>query len=172
MTVGDEVVVGVVGRPWGLRGGFLVNPQGTDPKLLLASGRLRLRSKGKKEREFVIRDTHFAAGRLVVQVEGCGTPEEAETLRGAEVVVDPQVFKPAPEGSFYPHELIAMDVVHRASGLTGRVERVIDTAGADLLAVRMGDREVLIPFADAICRVDRKNRTIVIDPPEGLLDLE
>lgn len=173
MTEGEDVVVGIVGRPWGTRGQFLLNPQGTDPNLLLSSGRLRLRPRGGAEGEFVILKSHFAGGRLVVQVEGCRTPEQAETLRGAEVVLDAGSFAPAPEGGFYPHELAGMTVVLRVGGgLVGRVERVLDTAGADLLVVRRGEKDVLVPFVEAICQVDRGSRTIEIDPPDGLMDLE
>ena len=54
----------------------------------------------------------------------------------------------------------------------GRVLRVDGTPGASVLVVDAAGAEVLIPVADAICKViDPAARRIVIDPPEGLLDL-
>jgi ribosomal 30S subunit maturation factor RimM len=51
---------------------------------------------------------------------------------------------------------------------------VESTGGVDVLHVRRPDgrSEVLIPLAQEICtRIDSASRTIVIDPPEDLLDL-
>ena len=46
------------------------------------------------------------------------------------------------------------------------------TAGANVLVVARGDDEIFVPFAEPIClRVDPADRVIVIDPPDGLLEL-
>lgn len=43
----------------------------------------------------------------------------------------------------------------------------------DLLVVEHEGREILIPFTSEICvHVDLDKREIVIDPPEGLLELD
>jgi ribosomal 30S subunit maturation factor RimM len=60
----------------------------------------------------------------------------------------------------------------------GVVRRVMETGGAPLLVVERTEsmpqsgREMLIPAARSICtRIDRRARTITVDPPEGLLEL-
>jgi 16S rRNA processing protein RimM len=55
----------------------------------------------------------------------------------------------------------------------GTVESILRTGGQDLLSVRKPDgREALIPFVDEICvEVDVEAKRVVVDPPEGLLDL-
>ena len=172
MSVPGEIVVGTVGRPWGTKGQFLVDPHGSDPAFLLARGRLRLRRRGRLDAEYPILASHRAGGRLVVGVEGCASPEDAALLRGAEVLIPAGEFEPAPEGSFYPHELTGLAVLLPDGGAVGVVERVLATAGPDLLRVRSAEREILIPFVESICvRVDLAARTIVIDPPAGLLEL-
>ena len=171
----QEVVVGVVGRPWGTKGQFLVDPRGSDPDLLLSGRCLRVRRRGRGHEDFPVLGSHFAAGRLVVQIEGCGSPEEAEELRGAEVVVPAAKFSPAPEGSYYPHELAGLRVFGPGGDEVGRVERVMETVGPDLLIVRKSGpagKEIMIPFARAICRVNREQGRIDLDPPDGLLDLD
>jgi ribosomal 30S subunit maturation factor RimM len=43
---------------------------------------------------------------------------------------------------------------------------------APLLAVQDGKRELLIPLVLSICvKIDTAQKRIVLDPPEGLLDL-
>ncbi len=54
----------------------------------------------------------------------------------------------------------------------GRIKDLITVSGSDLLVVESGEREILIPLIGTICReFDLQNRRVVIDPPEGLLDL-
>jgi ribosomal 30S subunit maturation factor RimM len=44
--------------------------------------------------------------------------------------------------------------------------------GPVLLVVRRGNGDVYVPFTEAICvKVDPEAREVVIDPPDGLLDL-
>ena len=169
----QPVVLGVVGRPWGVKGQFLLDPRGTDPEFLLARGSLRLRRRNGEESERTLRGSHIAGGKLVVHIEGCSTMDEAEAWRGAEVVLPPEEFGPAPDGSYYLHELAGCEVRTVDGGTIGRVTEVQRTAGGELLVVRSGARERLIPFAREICRtIDPSSRTIVIDPPDGLLDLD
>ena len=46
------------------------------------------------------------------------------------------------------------------------------SAGVSRLVVTSGDDEILIPFASEICTtIDADGKRIVIEPPEGLLEL-
>jgi 16S rRNA processing protein RimM len=170
-----EVVVGVVGRPWGVKGQFLVDPRGSDPGLLTRGSVLRLRRPGGSISEHEVVGTHFAGGKLVVAIAGCATPEEAAALRGAEVLVPAENFDPSPEGAYYPHELTGLEVTLTDGTVSGASRASWPRPGPDLLVVRdeaNGGRERLIPFAEAICRVGpgfgaRRRRS-----PEGLLELD
>ena len=54
----------------------------------------------------------------------------------------------------------------------GEVAGILEAGGPVLLVVRRGDREVYVPFTEGICvKVDPEAKAIVIDPPEGLLEL-
>ncbi|MGH9835052.1 MAG: ribosome maturation factor RimM, partial [Blastocatellia bacterium] len=54
----------------------------------------------------------------------------------------------------------------------GRVAQVQNYGAAPLLAVRDGKRELLIPLVLSICvEIDTAQKRIVLNPPEGLLDL-
>lgn len=56
----------------------------------------------------------------------------------------------------------------------GTVTEVLHTAAGELLAIKRTDgRELLVPFVAAfVPTVSLAEQTLVIDPPEGLLDLE
>jgi ribosomal 30S subunit maturation factor RimM len=54
----------------------------------------------------------------------------------------------------------------------GEVNEVYELRPADMLQVRGDSKEHLIPFSkDVIVSWSLEDRRIVIDPPEGLLDL-
>lgn len=79
---------------------------------------------------------------------------------------------------YYLWELEGCQVVTEREGVqskVGTVTEVESTGGVDLLHVSRGDGrggEILIPLAQAICtRIDPEAKTIVIDPPEDLLEL-
>ncbi len=43
----------------------------------------------------------------------------------------------------------------------------------DLLVIIKGKREIYVPFTESICvEIDLENKEIIIDPPEGLLELD
>lgn len=169
----EEVVVGVVGRPWGLRGQFHLDARLEDPAILLAEGAVRIRRRGAHATECAIRATHQAGGRLIVALEGCNSVEDAEALKGAEVLLGKGAFLPAPVGSFYPHQLEGLQVVGVDGTPYGSVKEIVRTGGPELLLVGGAGKDFLVPFAEAICRrVDMDAGVIEIDPPEGLMDLD
>ena len=62
-----------------------------------------------------------------------------------------------------------MNVLLRDGKKVGVITSVLQTGGVDLLEI---DHEILIPFAAEIClEVNLQKREILIDPPEGLLQL-
>lgn len=76
---------------------------------------------------------------------------------------------------YYLIELHGCRVIWESQGKEiGTVVEVESTGGVDVLHVRRpdGNSEILIPLAQEICtRIDVASRTIVIDPPEDLLEL-
>ena len=77
-----------------------------------------------------------------------------------------------PPGQFYIVDLEGCRVVTEEGGEVGTFLRAEAGPTQDLWVVRAGDREHLIPaVADIVVRVNTRERTIVIRPPEGLLEL-
>ena len=115
-------------------------------------------------------------GRLIVQFAGVDSISQAERLRDRLLLVPRHQRVALRQHQYYCWELIGCRVISRSGGeLVGEVVGVESTAGADLLRVaRSGPAsgEVLVPLAQEICpEIDVRARRIVIEPPEGLLDL-
>jgi len=111
-------------------------------------------------------------GRWVVGFDGVTTIDAAETLRGLELRIPAEALKPLEPGGFYTHELVGCEVELATGGRLGRVSRVDLGPGTPRIAVETRRGEVLVPLAEEICRrIDVGAKLIVIDPPEGLIDL-
>ncbi len=117
-------------------------------------------------------------GRIILKFAGVDSIEEASRLRKLYVLIPREERTPLPAHHYYVSELRGCRVVTERGGkssLVGTVIEVETTGGVDLLHVARPDArpgQVLIPLAQAICtRIDPEAKTIVIDPPDDLLDL-
>jgi 16S rRNA processing protein RimM len=117
-------------------------------------------------------------GRVVLKFSGVDSIESASRLRGRHVLIPREERTPLPPHHYYLWELKGCRVVTERKGAQSEIGTVTDverTGGVDLLHVvpaRRRRREVLIPLAQSICtRIDTQAKTIVVDPPEDLLEL-
>jgi 16S rRNA processing protein RimM len=114
------------------------------------------------------------SGRLLVRLEGVADRNTADALRGTLFVVDSEDLPPIEDpDEFYDHQLEGLQVVTTTGIAVGSVAEVLHTAAGELLSIRSEEGEVLVPFVSAIVTsVSLTDRTIEIDPPEGLLELD
>jgi len=123
--------------------------------------------------EYRVEDLRPHKNFFVLKLEGVETMTQAEALAGAEVLVPEEELQPLKADTFYHHQIMGCRVVTVDGREVGRVADIQSAAGNDLLVIRPeGREEILIPFSRDICReVDLEAGLIVIDPPDGLLDL-
>ena len=80
--------------------------------------------------------------------------------------------QPLEEDTFYSFEIIGSTVFTTERKLVGTVVDVLAIPGNELLVIETGKRELLIPLTKKIClEINPAAREIVIEPPDGLLDL-
>ncbi len=88
------------------------------------------------------------------------------------MLVEAGAFRRLGPDRFYDFEVLGLRVVARDGTEVGEVAGILETGGPVLLVVRRGEREVYVPFAEGILvKVDPDAGEIVIDPPDGLLEL-
>jgi len=108
----------------------------------------------------------------LLRIEGVTDRTEAEKLRGCKIELDADLFPPTDEGEYYWRDLIGLEVFSKAGDRIGRVVRLVERGEQDLLIVDIDGREAMIPFVEPIVvTVDVAAGRLVIDPPEGLLEL-
>ena len=171
-----ELTVGRVAKAHGIGGEVIVEIRTDDPGARFAPGNILhgKASRGGGERDFVVESAREHGGRLLLRLAGVTDRDSADALRGTLFVVDSDDLPPIDEpDTYYDHQLEGLHVRTVAGQDVGVLAEVLHTAAGELLAVRRGDGgEVLVPFVGAIVTsVSLDDRSVEIDPPEGLLDL-
>lgn len=109
---------------------------------------------------------------LRIKFEDVDDEIAADELIGQSIYL-PLKMLPKLEGNkFYFHEVIGFNVEDKRLGIVGRIVSINDTAAQPLFEVVNGETQILIPMIDQfLVEVDRKNKRIVMDLPEGLIEM-
>lgn len=164
--------VGRIARTHGLRGQVIVNLETDFPEARYQVGAELWLRRGTEPEAFRIAEVRFHQGRPVLRFDGIESIEAAEALGRGDLRADPATFEPLPPSTFRHSDLVGCDVTTRDGLAVGRVIRVDGQMTNSLLVVATHHGEALVPLAEAICvEIDTAARRIVIEPPEGLLEL-
>ena len=166
------VLVGRIARPHGLRGQVAVNPETDFVEARFVTGATMWTRSDRGDETLTISSARVQSGRPIVGFEGFASIDDVERLAGLELRVPEESLRSLGEGVFYQHQLVGCIVTTGSGERIGEVIRVDGGAGGSVLVVNGARGEVLVPFAQHICvEVDIASRRIVIDPPDGLLEL-
>lgn len=165
-------VVGRIARAHGIRGQVIVNLETDFPETRFQpGGELFIERSGNVE-ALRLSSVRFQQGRPVIGIDGVDTMNDAEALAGRELRIPVERLAPLPAGTFYRHDLIGCRVETASGETVGVVQDVEGTVDGSRLVVEANRREILIPLVAEICTaIDPGAKLIVIDPPEGLLEL-
>lgn len=125
------------------------------------------------ERELAVVSARLSGRRLLIRFDGVEDAASARELAGGELFVPEAEAVEAPEDFYYSHRIEGWRCEDTRGRPLGRVVKLEQTAGGPMLSLAASGREaVSIPFTRPIVvSVEPDERRIVVDPPEGLMDL-
>jgi 16S rRNA processing protein RimM len=172
------LVVGHINKPHGTKGELFVWPLTDHPESVYAPGvTVFLGDEQGNEPDPAsprseIRTVRPFRNGWLVTLEGIRDRNASEQLRGRYLLMPIEELAPLAEGQVFYHQLLGMEVVTKQGTRLGEIAEVYELRPATLLEVRGPSGEIMIPFlSHIVVEVDREARRMVIDPPEGLLDL-
>ena len=170
------LAVGHLSRAHGTKGELFVRPLTDHPDGVYAPGvvlRLGDREPDPDMPALRIESVRSVRDGFLVGFGGVEDRNRAELLRGRYLFREAAELEPLAEDEVFYHDLLGMSVVTVDGIELGEVTEVFETQPADLLEVRHEDGgEHLIPLRKGlVVQLDLDVRRLVIDPPEGLLDL-
>ena len=102
---------------------------------------------------------------IVAQLPGVDDREQAAALIGSDIHVDRAQLPPPAEGEYYWVDLEGLEVVTTEGILLGRVTHLFATGANDVVVIRDGERERLVPYAmgSYVRSVDLSAGRMVVD---------
>lgn len=105
--------------------------------------------------------------------------EDIETeSKASEMLLNRDLFLPLdclPEldgSEFYIHEVEGFTIIDKTFGEVGIIEEVIEYKSNSVFRIMKDSKEILIPVADElVVETRRDEKTIMVDLPDGLLDI-
>jgi 16S rRNA processing protein RimM len=188
------LVVGHIGKPHGLCGEVLVTVRTDEPEARFVAGSVFTTEVPRDRRvstgpaaaasapgvpyrvpdKLTLESVRWHQGRVIAQFDGIHDRNVAEALRGVLLQVDSaEVAPPDDPDEFLDHQLVGLSVVGTDGTVLGEVERIEHAPASDLIVLaKTGGGTALIPFVSQLVpKVDVPAGRIVVDLPEGLLDL-
>lgn len=166
----DLVAVAKIAKPRGIKGEVIADILTDFPERFDGLNDVMAVLPDGLQRELTIEDHWFQSGRIVLKFAGIDTVDDAETLRNAEICVSEDEAVLLEEGEYFDWQIAGCRVETVEGDPIGTVREIMRTGGTEILVLD-GEKEYLIPFAEAICvEVDIENKLIKVDPPEGLLE--
>jgi 16S rRNA processing protein RimM len=174
-TTGKYLAIACILRPQGRKGEVAAEILTDFPARFQQIQSAFLEVPGQAPKPVILEGSWPHKGQIILKFAGIDSIDSASGLRGLELLIPWEQRAPLPPHHYYLCDLQGCRVVWESKGLEiGTVLEVEPTGGVDVLHVKRpgGKNEVLIPLAQEICtRIDLNTRTIVIEPPEDLLNL-
>lgn len=170
MNKEDFFQLGKITKLHGYKGAVTLFLDSDDPARYKTLDGIFLEIQGQLIPYFLTR-FDLKGNKAVVEFEGVTSEEDASPLVNKEAFL-PLALLPALSGKqFYFHEVMGFKLVDKTLGELGVVEDITDHPTNPLFVTTYKGNETLLPMHDQfLVSVDRKNQSIHLDLPEGLLD--
>ncbi|GAB4421249.1 MAG: ribosome maturation factor RimM [Anaerolineales bacterium] len=161
----EYLVVGFLRRPHGVRGEMLMDVH-TDFPERIKPGITYFVGESHQQMTLASRRPHHKG--MLVRFRGVKTPEDAGLYRNQWVYVTTASRPELPEGEYYHHQLIGLNVLDENDTLLGELVDIIETGANDVYIVRdKSGRELLLPAIPAVILdvqlADRQMRVHLLD---------
>ena len=169
----DLIIVARAVRTRGLKGELVADILTDFPERFEDISELSGVAPDGTRKQLELEEFWFQNDRVVLKFADHDSVDSAKSLVGFEFGLPEAERVELGEGEFYDWELEGCSVETNSGLVVGKVREVMRTGGVELLVVEgEGGTEVLIPLAATIVvEIDIENKKIVVDPPEGLLEL-
>src|SRR5574341_129364 len=165
------VPLGEIVTTHGLDGWLKLNPFNADTTALVAGGEVFLDRPGAAT-VYQLEAVKPVKKQFLIKFCGVNNIEDAARLIGSQLSVDEALLDALEPGQYYHYQVVGFEVFDLNGAPIGTLVSLMSTAGGELYVVRGADREYLIPAVKEIIeKVDFTERKLIVNPPDGLLEL-
>jgi 16S rRNA processing protein RimM len=167
----EYVLLGKVTKAHGIKGELkMVSFSGELQSITRHNKLLLVSTKGQISPSYDVVRSRAGNKEAIVQLKGVTDRNSAEELCGLGVLVSKDDLPKLQGDEFYLHELEGLQVKTEAGEMLGKVDAFFHNGMQDILVIRQGNEEILIPLIPGMI-TERDENSLTIAPPPGLLTL-
>ncbi len=168
----DCFYLGKIVKKYSFKGEILVKLDTDEPDIYENLDAIFLDLKNNLVPFFIESSQLHKSELLRIKFEDVNTEADADSIMKSHLYL-PLDLLPKLEGDkFYFHEVIGFTIEDKNFGEVGILKGINDSTAQSLFEIDKEGIEILIPMNDEfIVKVDRDNKTIIVETPEGLIDL-
>lgn len=168
----DCFYLGKIVKKYSFKGELLIKLDTDEPDIYDGLDSVFIDLRGNLVPFFIESSQLHKSELLRIKFEDVDTEPDADALLKCDLYL-PLEFLPKLEGDkFYFHEVIGFKVEDKNHGVIGVIKAINDSTAQALFEIDKDGIEILIPMNDHfINKVDKKNKIVFVETPEGLIDL-
>ena len=169
----DGILLGKILKPYGYRGFVRVAFFISGLEKVISQGGFIFIEWTEKPVPYSIQEILWADDKTArLKFEDVENLADASKLMGRNVILSGKTVPTKLLKNLEPDELVGFKVIDLQNRLLGFVTGLNESGLQSILEVNLDEKELLIPFhEDLIKKIDPKKKEIIVDLPEGLLDL-
>ena len=172
MELKDCFYLGKITKRYSFKGELIISLDTDEPEIYKNLKSVFINTNGRLIPYFIEKSKSQKKSTLRVKFEDINSEEEALFIINKEVYLPLDNLPKLKGKKFYYHEIIGYNVVDANHGNIGLVVKVEDKTSQSIFIVKNTGKEILIPVNDNIIQmINRKNKTIHITAPNGLIEL-
>ena len=163
------VLIGKFRRPHGIRGEIRMTVL-TDFPELISPGQIIY--AGERHKAYTVRDIRWHGGDMLVSLKELPDRTAVEIFRNVMVYMKSEDMPELPEGEFFVHQLVGMEVITDQDEKLGVLKEILITGANDVYLVETPEgKEILLPaIDDVVLDINQESGQIVVHIIQGLLD--
>ena len=168
----DCFYLGKIVKKYSFKGELLAKLDTDEPELYDDLEAVFIDLRGNLVPFFIKASQLHKSNLLRLKLEDVETEADADALLKTELYLPLDLLPKLDGDKFYFHEVIGFTVEDENYGMVGILAGINDSTAQSLFEIDRDGIEILIPMNDEfIVKVDRPNKTIILNTPEGLIDL-
>jgi len=168
----DCFYLGKIVKKYSFKGEVLVKLDTDEPELYDQLDALFIDLRNSLVPFFIESSQLHKSELLRIKFEEVDSEEDADSIIKCDVYLPLKFLPKLEDDKFYFHEVIGYTVEDVNFGNVGIIKAINDSTAQSLFEIDRDGIEILIPMNDAfIKKVDKKKKLIIVETPEGLIDL-
>ncbi len=163
------VLIGKFRKPHGIRGEIRMTVL-TDFPELVSPGQIIY--VGEKHQAYTVRDIRWHGGDMLVSLKELSDRTAVEIFRNIMVYMKSKDMPELPEGEFFIHQLVGMEVITDQGEKLGVLKEILITGANDVYLVESQEgKELLLPATEeVVLDINQETGQILVHIIPGLLD--